>query len=324
MYVIGIDGGGTKTTGVLADIKGNVIAEATVLGTNPNSASIELAKAEMKKLLTNLNKLIGDKNIMAVFAGMSGVSKEHYQLEFLEVLMSTITGNIPITVDHDAKNALYSGTLGRNGIVQISGTGSITYGVNKHKVWKRVGGWGYLLGDTGSGYQIGQSALISVLNNYDGMGKRTLLRELIQEKFNIKSIRDITSVIYSSPNSQRLIASLFPEVAKAYDLGDEVAKNIIQDAGRSIGISISQLLHELFLKDDEEEVPVVLAGGLFHRADLFVPVIEEHVRKAEIKTNIIVPSVPPVAGAVIAAWKLLGEDVGEQFYQNFFNSKGES
>lgn len=321
MYVIGIDGGGTKTTGVLADIKGNVIAEATVLGTNPNSEGIELAKTEMKKLLTILNKLSRDKNIVAVFAGMSGVSKEQYQHEFLELIKNTITENIPILVDHDAINALYSGTLGRDGIVQISGTGSITYGVNKHKIWKRVGGWGYLLGDTGSGYQIGQSALIAVLNNFDGMAKRTLLRVLIQENFNIKSIGDITSVIYSSPNSQRLIASLFPVVAKAYDLGDEVAKNIIQDAGRSIGISISQLLHELFLKD--EEVPVVLAGGVFHRADLFVPVIDEHVRIAEIKTNIIVPNVPPVAGAVIAAWKLLGKDVDQQFYQNF-NSKGES
>src|SRR5690625_7894553 len=75
---------------------------------------------------------------------------------------------LPITVHHDAVTALYSGTLGEEGIVQIAGTGAITFGLTNAGEEMRVGGWGHLFSDHGSGYMIGRDALEKVFLAYDG------------------------------------------------------------------------------------------------------------------------------------------------------------
>lgn len=88
---------------------------------------------------------------------------------------------IKVIVENDAICALASGTYGESGIVLIAGTGSISYCYNKKtNELNRVGGWGYVLGDEGSGYDIGRQALVAIMKSYDGRGKSTQLTEALK------------------------------------------------------------------------------------------------------------------------------------------------
>jgi N-acetylglucosamine kinase-like BadF-type ATPase len=219
---------------------------------------------------------------------------------------------------------LYSGTLGRAGIVNISGTGSITFGMNEKGVRKRAGGWGYLIGDRGSGYSIGRDALQSAFEAYDGCGKETLLTELILQGTQVQSLTDLIPSIYELGKARKVIAPLSRIVVQAADQGDEVAQRILQKAAVDMATGIECLLTQLFHdrgRHHLSNIPVVLTGGVYSRSDWFIPTIKEKLsRMNEAKIEIIVPNVPPVAGGVIAALRNLDVDVEDRFVKRLFNN----
>lgn len=299
MYVIGIDGGGTKTVGVIADETGKVVAVETVGPTNINSVGEEEAKVQLKQLLIKLQKHTEQK-ITQVFAGLSGVHDKKREFMLTNYIESLIDSGIQVKVDNDAIIALYSGTLGQPGIVQISGTGSITYGVNEKNKRARVGGWGYLISDEGSGYALGREALSASFRAMDGLAPSTLLTEYILKKANTETLSDLIPMIYQK-RAREFIASLSQVVTKAAEQGDQVASHIIKEQSLEMGKSIHALYRKLFEK--EATVPVTLTGGVFSRADLFVPYLKYYFRENQLSVSVRVPEIPPVAGAVIGALK---------------------
>lgn len=304
VYVLGIDGGGTKTTGVIANEKGEVIAEATVGASNLNSVGRYFVEKELTKLMKSLNQQIGGNltQIQRVFAGMSGAGDKDTRKELQQMITSLVPACIKVTVDHDAITALYSGTLGKPGVVQIAGTGAISFGENKHGNRGRVGGWGYLFNDHGSGYSIGRDGLKMAFLAYDGLGKSTCLQELFVNHFGAQDLPDIIPMIYQDKNPRELIASLSKLVVKATDDGDSVAKEIIKEKGVALGHSIVSLVNQLFTEEiNTESIPVVLVGGVFNRLDLFQKTIEELIEANHMNVRINVPKILPVGGAIIAA-----------------------
>src|SRR5699024_2966008 len=127
MYVLGIDGGGTKTAGAIADETGKIYASATAGASNPNGVGYEKAEEEIAALLKELQNQAPKafSELKSSFAGMSGVDREADKVRMAEVFRRYLPVECAIAVDNDAVNALYSGTLGEPGIVHISGTGSI-------------------------------------------------------------------------------------------------------------------------------------------------------------------------------------------------------
>src|SRR5690625_3997614 len=167
-YVLGIDGGGTKTTGIIVDEDGNVVAEATVGASNPNIVGQEDLISRFTELITTLENedAASFNRLTQVFAGISGAGHGNSQQQQRDVLRRILPATVPITVDNDAIIALYAGTFGRPGIVQIAGTGSITYGINEKGCRGRVGGWGHLYGVEGSSYSSGLAGLLGVIFTY--------------------------------------------------------------------------------------------------------------------------------------------------------------
>jgi len=307
-YVIGIDGGGTKTTGVIADEKGTIIAEAQVGASNPNLiSSAELSKTfdELKgKLAAQSNEAFNKAD--RVFAGISGTGHPNAKKKVTNLLADTMPAEARVKVDVDAIIALYSGTLGSPGIVQISGTGSITYGENGEGDRNRVGGWGHFIGEQGSGYGLGSDALEAAFAAYDGMGSPTNLAGGILDYFKETSLPNVIPLIYHTANPKEIIASLASLVFKAADEGEAVAKDIIQQNGLYIGQCISILIKKLFsrIPENESAIPVVLAGGLFNRTDLLKGSIEEGLKLQDKPVKLIIPHLDPVGGAVMAALKM--------------------
>src|SRR5699024_11102356 len=175
MYVLGIDGGGTKTKGVIANARGAVMAEASVGPTNPNSVERKSVENELIALMTSLENENHEilNQINRDYAGLSCVTDINAKKEMDQLIASLFKNPVNVRVDNDVVIALYSGTLGNTVIVQIAGTGSITYGINEHGKHDRIGGWGHLIGELGSGYGIGNDALDESFLAYDGVASNT-------------------------------------------------------------------------------------------------------------------------------------------------------
>lgn len=312
MYVIGIDGGGTKTTGVVATLAGQELATATVGPTNPNSLEPEYIRNELKQLFALLEEQIPDLlgGISACFAGIAGADRPSNKQLLQEILAEVLPAQAAIQVDNDAVNALYSGTLGEPGIVNIAGTGSIAFGLNDQGKRQRVGGWGYLMGDPGSGYAIGRAGLIAFFEEVDGYTQeKSLLTQLIFQQYQTNYAYDLVEHIYALEKSRTVISSVTKLVFQAADQGDRRASQILQQAAQDMVRQIQCLLGQLYAyaAHTEVQVPVVLTGGIYQRAEWFLPTLEQEFENYAIKASFIVPDKAPVAGAVIAAQKLLNQ-----------------
>lgn len=324
MYVLGIDGGGTKTIGVIANLKGEVIAKATVGPSNPNSVN----KSDLRKELTTLIKELDKKSdhlfpeIKRVFAGMSGVDHPLAREEMRHIISSIMPVDVKVSIDNDGITALYSGTLGKPGVVQIAGTGSITLGLNDQGERDRVGGWGYLIGEKGSGFALGRDGLQAAFLAHDRVKDATELHQLMLNHFQVESLPDVIPLVYKGKNVKELIASLSKLVMEAADNNDVVAVKIIRKNGLQMGISIACLIEKLYTnKEQAESIPVVLTGGLFNRLDLFRANIEEVVNNNHMNAKIVVPKMSPVGGAIIAALQEEHVEIHTDFPIIFRNSE---
>jgi N-acetylglucosamine kinase-like BadF-type ATPase len=129
----------------------------------------------------------------------------------------------------------------------------------------RAGGWGYLLGDEGSGYDIGLTALRCVARASDGRGPQTMLTELILAHWSLRSANDLIGYVYRPQVSETGIAALAVLVESAARQGDPVAQNILQQAGRELAMAVQVVSRRLQLP---EPTPCALAGGMMVRGEL--------------------------------------------------------
>ncbi|RPF51096.1 N-acetylglucosamine kinase [Aquisalibacillus elongatus] len=310
--VLGIDGGGTGTQALVADETGYIYATSTVGPTNPNAVS----RSQLKETITNIMTELHTENptafgqIACGFAGMSG-SGDSEKSHLVESVLAEAAPDFPIRVDNDAINALYAETLGEPGIVQIAGTGSITFGLNESGETARIGGWGYLFGDEGSGYAIGQSALQAVFQAYDGKVEADVITRHILSYAQIQHIPDLIPFIYESLSPRETIAKLTRPVFQAYDDGDALAIRLIQQAADDLTLSIQTMLNRHFQHNQE----VVLAGGLFKRRDVLPTILNQ-----QLSVPVRVLEREPVVGAVVAALQDAGAVVQPEFKSSVDNA----
>ena len=157
MHVLGIDAGGTKTVAVLADAGGRVVAEARAGGANLQAhGELEVEKV-LHGVIDHVTSALTEAPA-AVCLGLAGVDREGDDL-IIRAVMRRLGFKARTLIVNDALIALVAGAGTGPGLVLISGTGSIAYGVSARGVAARAGGWGAALGDEGSGYWVGHRAL---------------------------------------------------------------------------------------------------------------------------------------------------------------------
>lgn len=321
-YVIGIDGGGTKTQVIIADMDGNVVSNEVYGSTNPNTITAQELKDTFQNIFQDIqDKLpVGLEQVRCVFAGISGVASKTSAAMVTEIMQSLCNSNTLIRIEPDTVNALYSGTLGKPGIVHISGTGSITFGINPDKQQARVGGWGYLLGDEGSGYDIGRRGITAVLQYEDGRGSKTILKELLYEQFKVGNGRELIDHIYHSTSPKLVISQTSKLVFDAYENNDPVAIEIIKHAVDDISHSIITLNQKLF--SINEEIKVILCGGLFSNKAILPPLLKERFASYSQNIALINPELPPVAGSIIGAYVEVQHPVTATIVNNLRRYRG--
>lgn len=146
------------------------------------------------------------------------------------------------------------------GIALVAGTGSVAYG---HKAGKQVrcGGWGYLLGDEGSGYAIGRAALRAALEDLES-SRRPLrsLTQTIRESLKVAKVSELTKAIYGSANPRAAIASFARPVVASAEAGDPLARQILDDAGRDLASLVTRTAE--LLSVGESDLPLAMGGGV--------------------------------------------------------------
>ncbi|WP_342442271.1 BadF/BadG/BcrA/BcrD ATPase family protein [Lysinibacillus sp. FSL K6-0057] len=298
-YIIGVDGGGTRTRAVIGTRKGEVLAFVEGAGTNMKSTPPDEVRLQIIQLLAQLlQKIDATKNdISAVFLCVAGgdrqVDKERWE-QWISFLFPASACKITIT--NDAVAGLTSGTFTQQGLVVIAGTGSIVYAVGKNYQASRVGGWGYLLGDEGSGYYIGQEALRFITRHYDAFGlNEDLFTATILDQLALKNPTEIITHVYEHLQPRVFIASLARVVLRLAEQNNDRAKKIIEQATHHL----VQFIQIMLKKEPQlKGYPIVLCGGLFENF-YFVQCFREKLHLATIPNRLIRPEVPPVIGAFV-------------------------
>lgn len=263
-HVIGIDAGGTKTHGLLADQSGRVVGEAMGPGANISTGG-ELAVE--KALHEVIDRLLADRGIApaAIAIGMAGADRPDDH-RIVRAILHRIARGSRAVVTHDALIALVAGAGDGAGVVVIAGTGSIAFGRDRDNRSARAGGWGYVLADEGSGYWIGRQALAAVMREYDRRGPATSLTPLVLSELRVARPAEIGPRVYHGDLPLASIAALAPLVGRAAQAGDPLAADIIARAAEELCLAASAVVGRLGLGG--EEFPCLLAGGIFGVAAL--------------------------------------------------------
>ncbi|MFE7843996.1 N-acetylglucosamine kinase [Microbacterium sp. NPDC057407] len=179
-----------------------------------------------------------DAEAVTVTAGVSGLTAgESDASALLEAIDTPHVREVRLA--HDSITS-FLGALGDGrGAVVASGTGVVTLGVGPSRV-ARVDGWGWIMGDAGSGYWIGREALDAAMRDFDGRGARTALRARVEARW-----PDLASAyidLQADPDRVAVVASFAAEVARAADEGDEIARRISARAGTELALSVETAL----------------------------------------------------------------------------------
>jgi len=255
-YVIGIDAGGTKTVGLLADEDGNISTKARGGGAN---LVVHGELAVEKVLYQIIEDLEAPGPIAAICLGMAGVDRPE-EKELMHGLMRRLGMRQTVHIVPDALVALVAGAPEGVGIVVVAGTGSIAYGVDPDGNTARSGGWGYLLGDEGSAFWLGHAAVRQGIRALDGRGPATTLFERISEKLDLAVPDGLVKWFYDQELSRHRVADLASIVEEAANEGDDTASSLLDQAAQHLARAGRSVARQL---DFQDPFPMVQAGGVF-------------------------------------------------------------
>jgi N-acetylglucosamine kinase len=298
-YVIGIDAGGTKTRALLADENAHIVGGALGGGANLRTHG----ELEVEKVL---HAVIEEASSAAperpdgIALGIAGADRPQDEA-VLRAILRRIGFRDRVVVTNDARIAFVAGSERRVGLALVCGTGSIAWGRNRAGEIARSGGWGWHLGDEGSGFWIGERAIRDVLRAADGRGPATALDRPLSDHFEIVRPEQILYAIYDREFPRTRVARFAPRVEEAALAGDSVAKAILSDAAGELVRAAGSVRDRLGL--EEGPYDVVLSGGTFAA----VPTLEAEVARRLTTENAQVRKLTeePAMGAVKLAIEAL-------------------
>ncbi|TLS38472.1 N-acetylglucosamine kinase [Pseudalkalibacillus caeni] len=316
---IGLDGGGTKTTCVLGDGTGKILAYAVGKSSNMKSKSWEEVKLVLHELIERVLHASHKKyeEVYCLYFSLAGGDRPEDKSRIIASFKDKVRKNAQVVVQNDAFSALAAGTWGEAGSVLISGTGSIAYCLAPSTGKKlRVGGWGYVMGDEGSGFDIGRKALTAVLRAYDGRGPETVLTEKILTALALKDAPQLVTAIYESNEMRKVVAGLSKIVLKAVEDKDTIAIQILEEAVEDL-VEMAEVLASK--TTDDKSLPIVLSGGMFS-SEFFRETFLKRLRKKLRKIEATIPEVPPVVGAYVLAMNQDGITIEKEQKEQIINT----
>ena len=304
-YIIGVDGGGTKTIGLLTDQDGHILARAESGPSNYHAVGEAQTKKVLadviSQLLTEVNETLegctaSNPGIQCAFClGLAGVAAPIDQ-KVIERICDEIGVPENRIVTHDARIGLVGGADKLAGVIVISGTGSIVYGMNTEGRETYAGGWGHLLGDEGSGYDIALCALRAVARAADERGSPTQLSDLMLSALGLTQPRNLIPWIHGVSKDQ--VAQLAVDVFGVASAGDSIAQQILDNAADELTVAVHVVIDRLRFS---QPFDVVLSGGILTHQPTFADLLRNRIETIVPTACICLPKHEPAYGAVILA-----------------------
>lgn len=289
MYYCGWDGGGTKTEVCVLRENGETVSRS--FGPlNANGASRETVEQTVRDAVEYM-----PEDCAMLVIGMAGVSNRDAAALVERAVRGT--GYLgPLRLVGDQEIAL-AGAIRGHGAVLIAGTGAICYGRDRDGNSFRVGGWGYLIDDGGSGYAIGRDILTAAARSEDGRGKDTCLKQAVFDALNVQDIRGVITWLHAPGTGKKEIAALAPLLLPALDQGDKAALVIAKKAAEDL----AELALAGWRKTGMEDGEIAMTGSILNRYAPIRAMTEERVRAALPKVSVISPRYSPAYGAAVMA-----------------------
>jgi len=320
-FYLGIDGGGTNTTCAVAD-ESSVLATATTGPSNVVRVGEVKARESLQQAVRQACAAAGisPREVSHTCIGASGAGRP----EVAAVVASALAEILPPAIDvaGDIEIAHEAAFSGSPGVIVIAGTGSIAYGRNAHGKRARTGGWGFAISDEGSAQWIGRTAIAALLrdriiesgsqDSRKNEAHTPLLHALLQA-WSISSIDDLIRAANASPPPD--FSALFPIVLASANAGDDVAQQVLTQAGCELARISDVVIRCLFLPTApasqpapessvaDASVPLAMAGGVFRHAPQVRDVFYNQLRGLHPHLDLNRQVVDPVSGAVSLARK---------------------
>jgi N-acetylglucosamine kinase len=299
---LGVDGGQSSTTVLIGDENGRVLGAGEA---GPcNHAGAEEGRARfLRAVKEGLDAACARAGLDAATVrfesaclGMSGGPDDKQA-----ILAGTLRAE-HLIVTTDAAIALAGATATGQGIAAIAGTGSIAFGRNAEGRRARTGGWGYVFGDEGSGFDIARQALRAALRMEEGWGPPTSLRQALLDATGSRDANQALHAFYTSEWPRSRVALLASLADAAAADGDAVAMVILKSAAMELAMLVAAVRSQLWKPGDAVDVAYI--GGVFQSR-----VVLEHFRilvELEPGNRCGPPRHGPAEGALLEAYRAVG------------------
>ena len=297
MYLC-VDGGQTKTAVMLLDASGREVEawRAGALTTPWKPGAMDNLRGVVRSIAEDLDRVLrsaSQEPPEAACFSLTGYMEGDETIPSLirEELERAVPGIGRIHTIPDYVGNWAAATGGEPGVIVIGGGGSVAYGRTSSGEAARIGGWGHLLGDEGSGFWIGLQAIKAVLKSRAGVSQKTALEERVMQRFGTDDDRQVVREVYSASFSEAEVAGLVPLVASVAQDGDETAVSILDEAAdhlASIALAVLRRLGDL---------AVYPSGGIF-RAPTMRERFERTVAPSEVRDAV---SEDPLYGVFLIA-----------------------
>lgn len=310
-YIMGIDGGGTRTSAIVAGVDGRVVCHLSGQSINYNSVGMEAARGNMKQLVHKIRENHGIYRFAAVCIGTSALfqgaddeEKHAFTNEIFHTERVILKSDICVALE----SLLTDGACA----LAISGTGSMCAVRDDSGNIRHTGGWGYILGDEGSAYHIAISGIKAAIAAYDGTGPATSLQNTVMQHFKIRDMQELVTCFYNPVIAREEVSLFATQVAACAESGDTVALDTVRRSAGLLAKSMLVLLHPY----DGRKLPVGISGGVFENNVPFRHTFAEEINNGFPTALITRLAYPPQVGALFCCMRDLGLSLDDTFLKN--------
>ncbi|HST87885.1 MAG TPA: BadF/BadG/BcrA/BcrD ATPase family protein [Ktedonobacterales bacterium] len=309
-YVVGVDGGGTKTAATVLGEDLGAVASATSGPANHRSVGMEEASANIATAITTALRSVNVplESVAAICMCLSGFDTD-LDLPVPQGTVRQLGYSGTAIFENDVVGAWAGATGGQAGLVVIAGTGSTGLGMNEQgRLW-RTDGWDYLLGDAGSGYDIGRKGIRAVMQALDGRAGPTLLARELKAAYGVEDAEAMRRLWDSTTFGKFEVAAFAQRVSAMADEGDVTARDILSQAGQDLGRQGAAIVAKLGMGD--AAFPVSTVGSVFKSGQWVTEPFRRLIAQAAPRATFRAPlHAPEVGAAILALRRLRDGDTG--------------
>lgn len=301
MLYCGWDGGGTKTEVCLLDETGR-ITSAVFGPLNPNGASRDRVPETVNACVNYMKEQAGSlSEIASLVVGMAGISNLSAR-SLLEKALADAGWMGPLRLLGDQEIAL-AGAVEGPGMLLIAGTGSVCCGRDAAGNLFRVGGYGYLIDDCGSGWAIGRDILAAVVRAEDGRGPATVFTQGVFQRLRLASVPQLITWLYAPETGKREVAALASLLPDALSRRDEAAEAIAAKAANDL----AEMAETGWKKSGLEQGALALTGSILLHVPAVRDQLEARLARSCPRLRITLPMATPAEGAAKIAQKIFAK-----------------